>query len=536
MKVVIIGGVAAGASAAARLRRLDETLEIVLFERGQSISYANCGMPYHVGGVIADREDLLVMPEETFRKRFRVDVRTNCEVTSINPKVRIVSVRCAGASYTESYDILVIATGAEVVRMPIEGLPPSKCFTLTSLSEMDQLIAALRQDVKSALVIGGGFIGVETAENLARRGLHVTLVERNAHLLSANFDPEMAQWLDEALTKSGVTLELGHSVKSWEDNQALLDDGREVAAEIVVMCIGVKPRSALAREAGIKLSARGHIIVDEYLRTSEPLVYAAGDVCEVRDSQTRISSAIALAGPANRQGRTVAANILGRTQRIHETYGASVVKVGDFTGASIGLTEARARAEGIAYRAIYAHPVDHASYYPGSRPLHLKLLFDEDCRILGAQAVGRAGVEKRIDVIATAMHFGAKAYELADLELCYAPPYGSAKDPVNILGMIVANLHDGLTSPITPEKIPQNAFLIDVREPLEFAMGSFEGAVNIPLGLLREHLEELPCDRPLVVYCKVGQRGYFAERILRQNGFKEVYNLTGGVTSWRPKR
>jgi rhodanese-related sulfurtransferase len=302
------------------------------------------------------------------------------------------------------------------------------------------------------------------------------------------------------------------------------------------MCIGVKPRSILAREAGIQLGTRGHIVVDEYLRTSEPLVYAVGDVCEGRDPLTGAPSAIALAGPANRQGRIVAANILGRMQRIHGTYGASVVKVGDFTGASIGLTETRARATGIDYHAIYAHPVDHASYYPGSHPLHLKLLFDESYRILGAQAIGRSGVEKRIDVIATAMRLGAKAYDLADLELCYAPPYGSAKDPVNILGMIVANIRDGLTTPITPEKMPGNAYLIDVREPSEFAMGSFEGAVNIPLGSLREHLEELPSNRPLVVYCKVGQRGYFAERMLRQNGFDAVYNLTGGITSWRPKK
>jgi rhodanese-related sulfurtransferase len=300
------------------------------------------------------------------------------------------------------------------------------------------------------------------------------------------------------------------------------------------MCVGVKPRATLAREAGIKLGVRGHVVVDEYFRTSEPLIYAVGDVCEGCDPLTGEPSAIALAGPANRQGRAVAANILGKMQRIHGTYGASVVKVGNFAGASIGLTEVRAQAKRIPYRAIYAHPTNHASYYPGSHALHLKLLFDEDYRILGAQAIGRSGVEKRIDVIATAMRFGAKAYDLADLELCYAPPYGSAKDPVNILGMIAANIRDGLTSPITPEKIPTNALLIDVREPSEFATGSFEGAINIPLGSLREHLAELPYSRPIVVYCKVGQRGYFAEQILRQNGFVNVYNLTGGITSWRP--
>lgn len=534
MKVVIIGGVAAGASAAARLRRLDETAEIVLFERGEHISYANCGLPYHVGGVIQDREDLLVMSEEGFHKRFCVDVRTNCEVVSINREAKTVHVRRPGADYTESYDCLIIATGAEPILVPIEGLPPSKTFTLTTLADMDRLIAALKPSIRSVAVVGGGFIGVEAAENLAHRGLSVTLVERNLHLLSANFDAEMAPWLERSLEQASVTLALGHSVNSWQDGVATLDNGAPVPADIVLMCIGVRPRSTLAREAGLELGPRGHIIVDENLRTSDPLIYAAGDVCEGKDPLTGRPSAIALAGPANRQGRAVASNIIGRPQRLHGTFGASVVKVGTWTGASIGLTELRARAAGLNYRAIYAHPFDHASYYPDSHPLHLKLLIDENFRILGAQAIGQAGVEKRIDVIATAMRFGATACDLADLELCYAPPYGSAKDPVNILGMIASNLRDGLTSPITLEALPQNAFLLDVREPSEFAFGAFPNAVNIPLGTLRDHLTELPCNRPIVVYCKVGQRGYFAERILRQNGFDKVYNLSGGFTSWHP--
>lgn len=534
MKVVIIGGVAAGASAAARLRRLDETAEIVLFERGEHISYANCGLPYHVGGVIQDREDLLVMSEAGFHKRFCVDVRTDCEVVKINRMAKNVHVRRSGEDYTESYDCLIIATGAEPIYVPIEGLPPAKTFTLTTLADMDRLIAALTPSVRSVAVVGGGFIGVEAAENLAHRGLSVTLVERNPHLLSANFDAEMAPWLERSLEQAGVTLALGHSVNSWQDGVATLDNGAPVPADIVLMCIGVRPRSTLARKADLELGSRGHIIVDENLRTSDPFIYAAGDVCEGKDPLTGHPSAIALAGPANRQGRAAAANVIGRPHLLHGTFGASVVKVGTWTGASIGLTELRARAADLNYRAIYAHPFDHASYYPDSHPLHLKLLFDENFRILGAQAIGQAGVEKRIDVIATAMRFGATACDLADLELCYAPPYGSAKDPVNILGMIASNIRDDLTTPITFDALPENAYLLDVREPSEFATGTLPNAVNIPLGTLREHLDTLPYDRPIVVYCKVGQRGYFAERILRQNGFSCVYNLTGGITTWHP--
>lgn len=534
MKVIIIGGVAAGASAAARLRRLDESAEIILFERGSAISYANCGLPYHVGGIIKEREDLLVLSPTDFRKRFRVDVRTNCEVIAINRATKTVQVRHFDTESTEAYDYLILATGAEPILLSITGLPPEKTFTLSTLADMDRLITALNSSVRHILIVGGGFIGVECAENLVHRGLSVTLVERNNHLLESNFDTEMVPWLENALRAIGVNLALGQAIKSWNENIATFENGTTIPADLVLMCIGIRPRSQLAQVAKLKTSPQGHLILNDYLQTSDPFIYAAGDVCEGRNPLTGTPSVIALAGPANRQGRTVASNICGNKHVFQGSFGASVIKVGAWTGASVGLTESRARAANIPYHTIYAHPFDHASYYPNAHTLHLKLIFDNNYHILGAQSIGQSGVEKRIDVIATAMRFGATACDLADLELCYAPPYGTAKDPINILGMIASNIRDGLTSPITPEQIPQNAYLLDVREPSEFMQGAFPNAINIPLGILRKYLDSLPHDLPIVIYCKVGLRGYFAERILRQKGFSQVYNLSGGFTSWHP--
>ena len=532
MKVVIVGGVAAGASAAARLRRLDEFAEITLIEKGPAISYANCGLPYHVGGVIPDRDNLLVMSAEGFRKRFNVNVRTSCEATAIDRKAKTVSVRNADGSVEAlPYDRLLLATGATPIRIPIPGLPDDRVFTLNSLTDMDRLIAAVR-GAKSALVIGGGAIGVETAENLAHRGLTVTLVEKAPNILPAMLDPEMATWAEDALREMGVDLRTKRTVASWADGVATLDDGATVPADLVVMALGVRPNSALAKAAGLDLGPKGHIKVDNFLHTSDPSIFAAGDVAEVD------GFAVALAGPANLQGRAFAKGIVEVDDEYSDLtlpydpgLACGIVKVGALTAAGTGVPEARLKAEGKTYVAIYAHPMSHAGYYPGATPIHVKVLIDETGAILGAQAVGTEGVDKLIDVINASACDISGCSCLADLNLCYAPPYGSAKSPANMLGMIIENIDNALTRLITPAQIPEGAFLLDVREPAEVAGGTIPGAVNIPLGDLRDRLGEVPKDRPIVVFCKVGQRGYFAERILVQRGYN-VFNLSGGYTTW----
>lgn len=531
MKVVIVGGVAAGASAAARLRRLDEFAEITLIEKGPAISYANCGLPYHVGGVIPDRDNLLVMSAEGFRKRFNVDVRISCEATAIDRAAKTVTVRNAdGSVETLPYDRLLLATGATPIRIPVPGLPDDRVFTLNSLTDMDRLIAAVR-GAKSALVIGGGAIGVETAENLAHRGLTVTLVEKAPNILPAMLDPEMATWAEDALRETGVDLRTKRTVASWADGVATLDDGATVPADLVVMALGVRPNSALAQTAGLKLGPKGHIKVDNFLHTSDPTIFAAGDVAEVD------GFAVALAGPANLQGRAFAKGIVevDEDSDLALPYdpglASGIVKVGALTAAATGVPEARLKAEGKTYAAIYAHPMSHAGYYPGATPIHVKVLMGVAGEILGAQAVGTEGVDKLIDVINASVCDISGCSCLADLNLCYAPPYGSAKSPANMLGMIVENIDNALSSPLTPAQIPEGAFLLDVREPTEVAGGTIPGAVNIPLGDLRDRLGEVPKDRPVVVFCKVGQRGYFAERILVQRGYN-VFNLSGGYTTW----
>ncbi len=530
MKVVIVGGVAAGASAAARLRRLNEFAEITLIEKGPAISYANCGLPYHVGGVIPDRDNLLVMSAEGFRKRFNVDVRTSCEATAIDRAAKTVTVRNADGSVEAlPYDRLLLATGATPIRIPIPGLPDDRVFTLNSLSDMDRLIAAVR-GAKSALVIGGGAIGVETAENLARRGLQTTLVEKAPNILPAMLDPEMATWAEDALRETGVDLRTKRTVASWADGVATLDDGATVPADLIVMALGVRPNSALAQAAGLTLGPKGHIKVDNFLHTSDPNIFAAGDVAEVD------GFAVALAGPANLQGRAFAKGIVEVDEDsdlalpYEPGLACGIVKVGALTAAATGVPEARLKAEK-AYTAIYAHPMSHAGYYPGATPIHVKVLMGVAGEILGAQAVGTEGVDKLIDVINASVCDISGCSCLADLNLCYAPPYGSAKSPANMLGMIVENIDNALSSPLTPAQIPEGAFLLDVREPMEVAGGTIPGAVNIPLGDLRDRLGEVPKDRPVVVFCKVGQRGYFAERILVQRGYN-VFNLSGGYTTW----
>lgn len=536
MKTVIIGGVAAGASAAARLRRLDESMEIVLLERGDYISYANCGLPYHLGGVIPERDSLLVMPEKKFKAWFNLELRTKNEVIAVNRQAKSVTVRRAdGSEYEESYDKLLLATGSSPVAPSLPGADDSRIHSLWTIPDMDALGALVKEGAENAVVVGGGFIGLEAAENLRERGLHVTVIQHSGHVLPS-VDREMAYLLEAELAANGVDVRLNSKLGSFRKKGdslfAVLSDGSELAADLVVMSIGVTPNSGLAKSAGLELGARGHIVVNERLQTSDPDIYAAGDAVEVVDRISGQKTAVPLAGPANKQGRIAADNIAGRSSVYRGSWGASVIKIGTLTAAGIGLTEAKLKQLGVVYHKIYTHPASNASYYPGGSQMHLKLMFAADGRILGAQAVGMKGVDKRLDVIGTAMQSGRTAPELAELELAYAPPFNSAKDPVNFLGMIAQNILDGTTHPAYADALPADALILDVREEAEYQAGAIPGAVNLPLGQLRSRLNELDRSREVIVHCQVGLRGYLAERILRQNGFS-VRNLSGGYLTWK---
>ncbi|MBP3694612.1 MAG: FAD-dependent oxidoreductase [Thermoguttaceae bacterium] len=535
MKFVIVGGVAAGASAAARLRRLDESAEIVLLEKGKFISYANCGLPYHVGGVIPERESLLVMPPAKFASWFRVDVRPENEVLRIDRASKTVTVRNADGEYTETYDELLLATGS--VPSGIEQDTKnagSRVLPLWTLSDMDRVMAKLA-GAKSVIVVGAGFIGLETAENLRERGLDVTVIQRGNHVLPT-LDEEMAHSLADELRNAGVRIRFGCTVKNFVETaecvEVELDCGEKLRTDLVIVSTGVRPNSWLAQEAGLECGPRGHVIVDTHLRTSDPNIFAAGDVVEVIEPIFGGKTAIPLAGPANRQGRIAADNMAGRESVYRGSFGTNVVKVGRLTAASVGLTEKKLRAMGKTFRKLYLHPVSNASYYPGGTRMTLKLLFGDEGTIYGAQIVGSKGVDKRIDSIAQAMRNGLKAPELGELELAYAPPYSSAKDPVNFAGFVAENILTGLSDPVYPDTIPEGAFILDVREPAENELGAIPGAVNIRLGELRDRLGELDRSRLIVTCCQVGLRGYLAERILKQNGFRAM-NLSGGWLTWK---
>jgi NADPH-dependent 2,4-dienoyl-CoA reductase/sulfur reductase-like enzyme/peroxiredoxin family protein/rhodanese-related sulfurtransferase/TusA-related sulfurtransferase len=539
MKLVIVGGVAGGASAAARARRLDEKAEIVMIERGEHISFANCGLPYHVGGVIPQRESLLVMTPDRFRLRFNADVRTRHEVLAIHRDRRTVTVKKAetGETYEERYEALILATGSRPFVPPIPGADSPQVHTLWTMGDMDRLQARLQQGVQRAVVIGAGFIGLEVAENLHARGLEVHLVDMLPHVLRT-LDAEMATPLHQELAAKGVRLHLNETVTAIEGQgptapaTVVLRGGERLSAELVVMAVGVRPNSELAAAAGLRLAPCGGVAVDEHLRTSDLNIYAVGDVVAVKDAVSSEPALIPLAGPANRQGRIAADNIFGRDSRYRSTLGTSVVQVFGLSAASVGRTGEALTAAKVPFRRIYVHPMSNASYYPGAEPLHLKLLFREDGLLLGAQVVGRKNVEKQIDVLATAMRAGMTVYDLADLELAYAPPYGSAKSPVNFAGMVAANLLRGDSDVVHADSLPKDAVLLDVREPAETELGVIPGALLVPLGKLRQRLSELPRGRQIVAYCKVGLRGYVAERILRQNGFRAA-NLSGGWVTWK---
>lgn len=542
MKIVIIGAVAGGASAAARARRLDEDAEIILIERGVEPSFANCGLPYYVGGEIQSRDNLLVAPAAQLRQRHRLDVRTQQEVTAIDRAEQSVTVKDlkTGESYSETYDRLVISTGASPLRPPIPGIDGSYVLELRDLVDADRMLdLTVAGGSRRAVIVGAGFIGIEVAENLVRRGLDVTLVEMADQILPP-WDAEMVRPLEDHLRSQGVSLRLNDSAEAFEScpaddgNLAVkLKSGEVLPACFAVVCIGVRPESKLAVEAGIECGLRGGIVTNDHMQTSDPNIYAIGDVAQVKDFITGEPTQVPLAGPANRQGRIAADHIFGRSATYRGTQGTAVVGVFGMTAAMTGHSEKLLKRAKRPYEKIYIHPTDHAGYYPNAAQMTLKLLFNpEDGHIWGAQAVGTHGVDKRIDVIAMAIHAKMTVYDLEEVELCYAPQYGSAKDAVNMAGFVAAgvlrghhpvvHLDDEMTSPESDKCI-----LLDVRSETEFAQGHLPNARNIPLEVLRERLAELPLDCQIVSYCYVGQRGYMATRLLQQKGF-EAANLSGG--------
>ena len=533
MKVIIVGGVAGGASCAARLRRLSEGAEIVLFERGENISYANCGLPYYLGGIIREESALTVASPALLRDRFRIDVRIRSEVIAIDRENHTVTVRTPEGEYQESYEKLVLTPGASPKTF---GLGGEGVFTLRDVHDTLAIDAYLKgTGTREVLIAGGGFIGVEMAENLVHRGLKVTLAEFAPQVMPP-FDPELALLLQDALEKGGVTVLTNTGVKTIEKQENALivtfTDGSVAQTGAVVLALGVAPETTLAKAAGLKIAENGGIAVDDRMCTSDPDIFAAGDAVTVLGADGK-EALVPLAGPANRQGRSVAANLLGgREENGRKVLGASVVRAFGTVGACVGQNEKQLKRAGTAYRKIYTFPLSHAGYYPGGTSIAMKLLYDAEGRILGAQAVGSEYVEKQIDVIAAVMKLGGTVHDLAELELCYAPPFNSAKSPVNMLGFVAENEHSGLCPMMTPDELTEDTFLLDVRNPQELlTVGAFPNAVNIPLDVLRDHLDELPKDRPISVACMVGLRGYIATRILRQNGFDAI-DLSGGYRAY----
>lgn len=543
-RVLIVGGVAGGASCAARLRRLDERAAISLFDRGPHVSFANCGLPYYVGNVIADEKKLLVASPALFRDRFEIDVHTGTEAIAIHRAERTLTLRdvASGATRTEPYDALVLAPGAAPIRPPLPGIDRPGVFAVRSIPDTQRIRAWIHErHAKQAVVVGGGFIGLEMAENLVHRGIAVTILEKLPQVMPP-LDPEMVAPVMQHLRERGVTLHMGDGLASIDaegDRLAVVaESGARLAADLVILAIGVRPETKLAHDAGLAIGARGGIVVDEQMRTSDPHVWAVGDAVEVRDVLLGQETVVPLAGPANRQGRIAAEAIAGRATRFRGVQATAVVGVLGMTVASTGASEKGLRRAGVAdWAKVYLHPGHHAGYYPGAQPIHLKLLFAKrDGRILGAQAVGFEGVEKRIDVIAMAIQLGGTVHDLAEAELCYAPQFGAAKDPVNLAGMIAANALSGDMPLADWDHIGDGAaLLVDVRDPAEFAAGHVPDAINLPLPELRRRHGELPRDREIWLCCGVGQRAYYATRYLAQVGFR-ASNLSGGYTTYRSLR
>lgn len=539
MKVVIIGGVAGGATAAARIRRLDENAEIIIFERSGYISYANCGLPYYIGGVITDPQDLTLQTPENFFQRFRIDIRVHHEATAIFPDKKSISVRNleTGEEFEESYDKLLLSPGAKPARPRLPGTDMDKLFTLRTVENTLAVKEYIdKHHPKSAVLAGGGFISLETAENLRELGMEVTIVQRPRQLMNP-FDPDMAAFIHAEMRRNGVKLALGHTVEGFEEKDGgvdvLLKDEPPLHADMVVMAIGVTPDTHLAKEAGLKLGLKDSILVNSRMETSEPDIYAVGDAVQVTHYVTKEDALIALAGPANKQGRIAADNICKGDSQYLGSQGSSVIKVFEMTAASTGVNETNAKKAGLDVDKVILSPMNHAGYYPGGRLMTMKVVFEKETyRLLGAQIVGYEGVDKRIDVLSTAIHAGMTAAQLKDLDLAYAPPYSSAKDPVNMAGFMIDNIARGILKQWFLEDVPDvckkdNVTLLDVRTKVEYSRGHMEGFKNIPVDELREKLEEIEKDRPVYVICQSGLRSYIAARILAGNGY-DVYNFSGG--------
>lgn len=540
-KVLIVGGVAGGASAAARLRRLDEDAHIVMFERDEHISFANCGLPYYIGDSIKDRSKLLVQTPEAMHKRFNLDIRIESEVVSVDPTSKTVRVRSkVKGDYDESYDYLILSPGAKPIRPDLPGIGSSRIYTLRNLADTDRIKKQVAETgTKSAVVIGGGFIGVEMAENLKEIGLDVTLVQAGTQLL-APFDSEMSHALAKEMEQHGVKLLFSDSAQSFVDTseqiQVHLASGKTLVSDMVILAIGVTPDTAFLRTSGLTLTPKGHIMVNDKLETNLVGVYAVGDAIEVIDFVNGNKAAIPLAGPANKQGRIAADNVCGLGTRYKGSQGTTIIKVFGMTGAATGNNEKSLQSLGIPYHVTFVHPSSHASYYPGATPVTIKLLFDPKGNVLGAQAVGSDGVDKRIDNIATVIRLRGTVNDLTELELSYAPPYSSAKDPVNMAGYTAENILAGRTEVFVPKDLesldPDKIMLVDVRSEIEHQNGHIPGSKLIPVDELRGRLDELDSGKEIWVYCQVGLRGYTASQILRQKGFK-VRNLTGGYKTYK---
>jgi NADPH-dependent 2,4-dienoyl-CoA reductase/sulfur reductase-like enzyme/rhodanese-related sulfurtransferase len=541
-RILIVGGVAGGASCAARLRRLDESVEIVVFDRGPYVAFANCGLPYYVGNVIVDERSLLVASPQMFRERFNIEVHTDTEVLGIDRSARTITVRdlLAGATYTDRYDALVLSPGAAPIRPSLPGIDLPGVFAVRNIPDSRRIRSWIAdRRAATAVVVGGGFIGLEMVENLIHRGLAVTVLEKLPQVMPP-LDPEVAHPLMEHLLAQGVQLHLGDGlarIDKGADGRLVVtaESGAGFPADLAILAIGVKPETALARQAGLQIGSRGGIVVDAQMRTSDRAIWAVGDVVEVPDVITGQDTILPLAGPANRQGRVAAESIAGRATSFRGIQATAVVSVLGLTVASTGASEKGLRRAGVTgFEKVFLHPGHHAGYYPGARPIHLKLLFTvPEGRILGAQAIGFEGVEKRIDVIAAAIQFRGTVHDLAEAELCYAPQFGAAKDPVNLAGMLAENVLNG-DMPVADWLAlgRTDALLLDVRQPDEFARGHIPNAVNLPLSQLRERYTELPANRDIWIYCGVGQRAYFASRFLAQHGYRSQ-NLSGGYATYQ---
>lgn len=539
MKIVIVGGVAGGATAAARIRRLNEQAEVIVFERSGYVSYANCGLPYYIGGVIEDPSELTLQTPESFWRRFRIDMRVRHEVIAIHPDQKTVVVRnlTNGEEFEEHYDKLLLSPGAKPMRPAFPGMGLENLFTLRTVEDTLRIRTFIEQKKpQSVILAGGGFISLEMAENLRELGMKVTIVQQLKQLMNP-FDPDIATFIHAKMRAKGVNLMLGHSVEGFEPNgdeiKVLLKGEQSVTADMVILAIGVNPDTCLAKEAGVELGLRGSIVVNDRMETSVPDIYAVGDAVQIKHSITGTDTLVSLAGPANKQGRIAADNICGGDSRYLGAQGSSVIKVFDMTAASTGINEQTAKMAGIDCDKVYLSPVNHASYYPGGRVMTMKVIFEKETyRLLGAQIVGYEGVDKRIDVLATAMHAGMTALQLKDLDLAYAPPYSSAKDPVNMAGFMIENISNGKLKQFYWDEVDDlprdgSVILLDARTKQEYENGHIEGFINIPVDELRERIGELEQEKTVYVICQSGLRSYIACRILTQNGF-DCYNFSGG--------